>query len=125
VVSAVERRRDEDALDDRLEPSGQIEVPVLEQVGRAEDELEHEHALRRYTEEDDGGEPHGKGEQQLAGMETEGRRDVKARVPVVHLVEAPEERQPMIGPVPRVGDGVESQQADGYCPPSAHACPGQ
>lgn len=56
---------------DRLESARQIEVPVLEQVGRSEDQLEHEHALGRYTEEYDGCKTHGEGEEQLARVEAE------------------------------------------------------
>lgn len=44
-------------------------------------------------------------------MDAKGGRHVKARVGVVYLVEAPEERQLVVGAVPEVGDGVEPEDA--------------
>jgi hypothetical protein len=112
VVPAVECRCDEQALDDRLEARGQIEVAVLEEIRDAEDELEEQHGLGRYPEGHDGREAHGRGEEELSRVEAEGGRHVEARVRVMDLVEAPEDRHLVIGPMPEVGDEIEPQDPD-------------
>jgi len=104
VMGAVERGCDEDASDHRLEAPGKIEVPVFEQV-------RDEYSLRRNAERDDCCEADGEGEEQLPRMEAQSRRDVEARVCVVDLMEAPEQRQPMVGAVPEVGDRVEPEHS--------------
>lgn len=112
VVHAAERGRDEEALRDRLERAGQVEVAVLEEVRDAEHELERQHALGRHAERHHGREPHRNREQQLAGMESQAGRHVEGRVGVLHPVETPRERHAMVRAVPRVGHRVERESAE-------------
>ena len=50
MVLAMERRRDQQALHGRFQAAGKIEVSMLEQVGNAKDQLEHQHTLRGNAE---------------------------------------------------------------------------
>ena len=84
---------------------------MLEQVRDTKDDLEEEDPLRWNAMSDDGRKPNREGEEEFTRVEAKGGRHVKARVGVMYLVEAPEERQLVVGAVPEVGDGVEPEDA--------------
>ena len=84
---------------------------MLEQVRDTKDDLEEEDPLRWNAKSDDGRKPNREGEEEFTRVEAKGGRHVKARVGVMYLVEAPEERQLVVGAVPEVGDGVEPEDA--------------
>jgi hypothetical protein len=56
-------------------------------------------------------------------MEAQSRADVEARVSVMNPVEPPEEGQLVVGSVPEVGDGIESEDAHGHGRPPAGSNP--
>src|SRR5437867_2812037 len=108
MVPAMQRGRDAHAPRTALEPQREIDVPMLEQIGDREDNLEEDDRFGRSANEGHRGEANGKREEEFSRVEADPRGRREGRVRMMHLVEAPEEWNAVVGPMPAVRDEIES-----------------
>src|SRR2546427_8767051 len=86
---------------------------MLQEVRDGEDHLEQHHSLGGSANQRHCGETNGKGEEEFTRMEADPRGRREGRVRVMDLVEAPQEGNAMVGPMPAVGNEVQSDESGG------------
>ena len=88
---------------------------MVEEGRRQDKQLEYQDALPRNVERDD---HHGAGagaQQHLAEMEAHRRGGIEKTVQVMDFVEAPQERDLVVGAMPPIDQRIEDQQIDQHC----------
>jgi len=88
---------------------------MLPEIGECEGDLESHDAFNRQPQKEDDQEPKGKGEEQLAGMKSESRRDCIVRIGMMRLMESPQEGHCVVRSVPDIGSQIQRKDRGGNC----------
>ncbi len=112
MVHPVDRRGDDQAAERPLQRRREPGVGVVEDGGHQHEALEQHHRGQRDVQEHDHPGPCQGGQRDLAEMEADRARGVEQLVIVVHGMEAPQERDLVVGAVPPVDPQVQQQQIE-------------
>ncbi len=106
MMDAVQARGDEDEAERPLQFLGEPEVCVLEEGAGLEDQLVGEELLQAHADEQHLNDPEDRGKRHLHEMEAEAGGNIEVGVEVVDVVEAPEEWDLVVEPVPVIKSQV-------------------
>ena len=125
MMDAVHPRRDDNQIQNALEPDRQPPVGVMKECRSFECDKKHKEHYRRDPEGRHCKREKADGKNYFAKVESCGGADVEVEIGVMHVMKSPEEREHVIGPMPPPVGVIHQQKGGDASGPSGEANPVQ
>ena len=125
MMNAVHSRRDDGQVQNPFELNRQSPVGMMKECCRLECDEEHDQHYRGDAEEHYCKGKKSDGKNHLAEMESRGGAHIEVEICMMYVMESPEERDHVIGPVPPPVRIIHQQKRGDASGPSGHSDPVQ